>query len=179
MLALGFVGLVAALAFLRVDRRPEPGPDPTSALRAAGCSLTTARSQGRRHVTSLPRGFRYHTVPPTSGPHSPRPAIWKAYDKPVPELSLLHNLEHGGVVVQYGSRVPRSTVAGILAWYEGSPNGLVVAPLPRLGGEVALTAWTHLATCSTFRAQAFDAFRDRYRYQGPERIPPSSLRQGS
>jgi hypothetical protein len=179
LLALGFVAAVVALAVLRVDGRPAPGPDPRPALTAAGCSFRTAPSQGREHVSALPVGFRYDTFPPTSGPHSPTPAEWSAHRQPIPQLELVHNLEHGGIVVQYGTEVPRATVERILAWYEGDPTGLVVAPLPALGREVALTAWTRLARCPTFRAGAFDAFRDAFRYQGPERVPLSSLRQGS
>jgi hypothetical protein len=178
ILALGFLVVVVAVA-LGVDARSSPGSDPRAALAAAGCTFTTARDQGRDHVTSLPNGFRYDTFPPTSGPHAPQPAIWGEYGSPVPELALVHNLEHGGIVVQYGPRAPRSSVTRIVAWYRRSPNAMVVAPLPALGGRIALTAWTHLATCSRFAAPAFDAFRDAYRYRGPEQFPPSSLRPGT
>jgi hypothetical protein len=174
------IPVVAGFAVaLGIDARPSPGPDPQGALAAAGCTFTTGRDQGREHVTSLPTGFRYDTFPPTSGPHAPQPAVWDAYRTPVPELALVHNLEHGGIVVQYGADVPRTSVARILAWYERSPNALVVAPLPALRGEIALTAWTHLATCTHFRARAFDAFRDAYRYRGPEHLPATALSPGT
>ena len=129
-------------------------------------------------MTSLPKGFRYNTFP-TSGPHYPVPAVWDVYDRPVPQLILVHNLEHGGIVVQYGSRVPRSAVAHIRDWYGRSPDALVVAPLPALRGRIALTAWTHLSTCGHFSARGFDAFRDAYRYRGPERLPLSALQPGT
>ena len=147
-------------------------------LAAAGCSFRTAPSQGRTHAPRLPRGFRYNTFPPTSGPHAPRPAIWSAYDRPVPEFELVHNLEHGGIVVQYGARVPRAAVAALLRWYRRDPDALIVAPLPALGDEIALTAWTHVAKCRRFDAAAFAAFRDAYRFRGPERLPRSSMRPG-
>jgi hypothetical protein len=52
------------------------------------------------------------------------------YDTPVDETALVHNLEHGGVVVQYGSDVPASTVQQITQWYQDNdPNGIVVAPI--------------------------------------------------
>ena len=178
MLAVAILVVAGVAVVLGVDARSSPGSDPRAALAAAGCTFTTGRDQGQEHVTSLPSGFRYDTFPPTSGPHAPQPAVWGVYRSPVPELALVHNLEHGGIVVQYGARVPRASVARILAWYERSPNALVVAPLPELRDEIALTAWTHLATCEHFRARAFDGFRDAYRYRGPERLPASALNPG-
>jgi hypothetical protein len=178
-ISLLLVALVAVALGVDAYSSPEPASDPRAALAAAGCSLTIARDQGRRHVTALPRGFRYDTFPPTSGPHAPQPAIWGVYSSPVPELALVHNLEHGGIVVQYGTRVPRSSVARILEWYGRSPDALVVAPLPALRGEVALTAWTRLATCTHFDPRAFGAFRDAYRYRGPEQLPLGALQPGT
>lgn len=56
---------------------------------------------------------------------------------------------------------------------------MLLAPLPKLGGKIALTAWTHLGVCGRYNAAAFKAFRDAYRGQGPERFPVSSLTPGS
>ena len=179
ILALAILVVAGFAVALGVDARSSPGSDPRAALAAAGCSFTTGRDQGREHVTSLPRGFRYDTFPPTSGPHAPQPAVWGVYRTPVLELALVHNLEHGGIVVQYGAGVPRSSVAGILDWYGHSPDALVVAPLPALRDRIALTAWTHLTTCAHFRARAFGAFRDAYRYRGPEHLPASALSPGT
>jgi hypothetical protein len=54
-----------------------------------------------------------------------------------------------------------------------------VAPLPALGDKVALTAWTHLATCPGFDEEAYDAFVDLYRFKGPERVPVSAMEPGT
>jgi hypothetical protein len=176
---LGVVILAGVIALGVEAGLSKSGASPKAALAATGCTFTTAPSQGREHVTSLPKGFTYDTFPPTSGPHAPTPAIWGSYDRPVSELALVHNLEHGGIIVQYGDRVPSATVARIRAWYESSPDAIVVAPLPSLGGKVALSAWTHLATCSRFNAGAFGAFRDAYRFNGPEHLPLSALVPGT
>jgi hypothetical protein len=71
---------------------------------------------------------------------------------------------------------------------------MLLSPLPRLGDKIALTAWYApaegdqaqaesaqgiLAECTRFDQNAFEAFRDAYRFQGPERIPPESLQPGS
>ena len=60
----------------------------------------------------------------------------------MPEIRLVHNLEHGAVILQYGDKVPAAQVRAITSWYQHDANAVVVAPLPKLGAKVALTAWT-------------------------------------
>jgi hypothetical protein len=156
------------------------GGSDASAIAAAGCVQQTFPVQGRQHVEELPADFEYNSFPATSGRHHPQPAVWNLYAEPVPEIHLVHNLEHGGIIVQYGDQVPASTVDEITQWYaDGDRNGLIVAPLPTLGDKIALTAWTKLATCPAFDAQAFDAFVDLHLGNGPERKPASRMQQGS
>ena len=151
-----------------------------SALGAAGCVAQDFPAMGRQHVLQLKKSFKYNSFPPTSGPHYPQPAIWSVYDQPIEQYRLIHNLEHGGVVVQYGDKVSQVQASRIVAWYSADPDGIVVAPLPALGGRIALTAWTHLMTCSKgFGEKAFTSFRDAYRGHGPEGFPVSSLKPGT
>ena len=66
------------------------------------------------------------------------------------------------------------------AWWIDDPNGVIASPLPKLGDEIALAAWTgegaahgtaHLARCKTFDEDAFSTFRDELRANGPEPFP--------
>ena len=162
---------------------------------SGSCVRETFPPMGRQHIEKLSPSFRYNSYPPTSGPHYPpgpkAPAVWNLYDKPVDETALVHNLEHGGIVIQYGADVPASTVAQIASWYQSSdPNGIVIAPIwpsiqatapPDASKKIFLTAWTHLMTCPTFDKGAFDSFRDDYRGpngDAPEKFPLDQLRQG-
>lgn len=187
LLAAVLVGI--AMAFRGGGGAPANGVD-------GPCVRQTFPSIGRQHVEQLSKGFRYDSFPPTSGPHYPpgpqAPAVWNVYETPLDELALIHNLEHGGVVVQYGSKVSPQTVQQIVAWYADSPEGLVVAPLPESIPEAApppadaqskifLTAWTHVATCTAFSEEAFTNFRDDYRGpdgDAPEKYPLSALQPG-
>jgi hypothetical protein len=144
----------------------------------AGCTYVNRPSMGRQHVNELQSDFEYNTEPATSGPHFGVPAIWNAYDQPVEEIRLVHNLEHGGVIVQYGDDIPEEDVNAIIAWYRPDPNGIIVAPNPDLGSEVALTAWTQLLRCPGFDEAAFTKFREDYRFNGPEAFPPEALAPG-
>ena len=170
------------------------GSSADETLRAAGCTIQKEPAQEAAHVQELPEDFEYNTSPPTTGPHFDAPAPWDFYSDPVEQFRLVHNLEHGGVVVQYGEDVPESTVAEIRDWYLGDPNGIVVAALPELEDEIALTAWTSpdvapdeepgpgqgvLAKCPRFDAAAFDTFKDAYGFRGPERFPRDRLVPGT
>jgi len=179
--------IIAAVSSFLASRG---GSDTGAALAAAGCTRSDFPSQGRNHVESLPNGFQYNSTPPTSGPHQPQPfapAVWGPYDQPIPEIKLVHNLEHGGVVIQYGSGISSSTVDAMLSWYREDPDGIVLAPLPpsleqekpALRDQIALTAWTHLQTCERFSPEAFDSFVDDFRAKGPERFPLEALQPGS
>ena len=61
-------------------------------------------------------------------------------------------------------------------------------PYAKLGSKVAITAWTapsgemgegHAAVCPTFNEEAFAAFRDAYRGEGPERFPVDTQTPGT
>lgn len=154
------------------------------------CQRQTFPALEANHVEELPDDYEYNSIPATSGQHNAQTAIWNLYDEPVPEINYVHNLEHGGVVVQYGSGVPASAVTQVSDWYQQDTNGLIVAPLapeleeeaPNLADKLVLTSWTHMMTCTTFDEGAFDDFVDDFRGpQGdaPEKFPLDSLVQGS
>jgi hypothetical protein len=147
-------------------------------MRAAGCTYQTAKAEGREHVRDGTK-VKYKTFPPTSGNHYAVPVVWGAYDAPVEQERVVHNLEHGGIVIEYGKDVPQATVDELREEYQSDPNGLVLAPLPSLGNQIAFTAWTHLAKCPTFDKDAFEAFRDAFRAKGPEPRRVSDLAPGS
>jgi hypothetical protein len=151
----------------------------TAVLRAAGCTFHTYPSEGRSHTSNINANIKYKTFPPTSGTHYFAPAIWNRYSQPVALVQEVHNLEHGGVIVQYGDKVPQATVGRLVSFYDSSPNAMLLAPLPKLGNKVALTAWTRLATCTRFDEKAYTSFRDAFRGKGPERYPVSSLKPGT
>jgi hypothetical protein len=192
--------LALIAAYWVVHRTPAPPkPPPRTIFVAHGCTLRQFPSAGRTHVSGSrpPSAYRieyvapsklgknpdgttvkYDSFPPTSGPHYPEWVTWGTYGKPLPEIAAVHNLEHGGVIVQYGSGVPATAVASLRRFVAASPNGMLMAPLPKLGQEIALTAWTYRAMCTRFDRTAFALFRDTFRFKGPERFPASALAPG-
>ena len=147
------------------------------AMLAAGCTFNHYPQQPRNHV-ALNYKFHYNSFPATSGPHYYQWVIWNDYTSPVRQIQQIHNLEHGGIVIQYGSKVPRSDVDKINAFYGTDPNAMLVAPFPTLGNKIAVEAWTYLSKCTQFNQNAFTKFRDGLRYHGPEHYPKSFLQPG-
>lgn len=114
--------------------------------------------------------FRYAEPTPTSGPHSPFDLAPGFYAKPQPLERLVHNLEHGNVVVYYDAADP-GTLRLLKAWartFGGTMDGLVVAPMEGLGSKIVLTAWQKQLELEPFDPVAAAVFIDAYRGRGPE-----------
>jgi Protein of unknown function (DUF3105) len=142
-----------------------------------------------QHINNPDAPVDYNSFPPSSGPHYAQPAPWNLYSDPVKQTILVHNLEHGGIVVQYGKGVSQSDVDKIEAFYQDDPYGMVVAPYAKLGNKIAATAWNEPAysqnqdanfnkvdpghgfvlMCKSFDKGALTKFRDKHRNKAGER----------
>jgi hypothetical protein len=124
----------------------------------------------------------YSTVPAASGPHWDPSGIanWGAYTTPQPETQLIHNLEHGGIVIWYDAdALTEEQVAELESYVEaqvaqgiGGRFKFIVSPWggnEDLGGVVAVTAWRHLLVLETFDMDAIRGFADaNYLRHAPE-----------
>jgi hypothetical protein len=180
----GVVALVIVVIVIVAGGGSAKSKSAAKTLIAAGCQY--------KHLPELPRTPHYATLtpspkpkwnsyPPSSGRHYFQPVLWGDYSQPVPIIKEVHNLEHGGVIIQYGDKVPKSDVDAINAFWQKDPTAMLVAPLPNLGSKIALTAWTNWAECTTFNQKAFKAFQSAFRYHGPESpvFPKSALQPGT
>jgi len=202
----GVAIVVAVILFMSLRNKSSSNDSitpPTAAMAAAGCTLKsvpplppTAGKTASYHEDSptLTSKVKWSTDPPSAGGHYPLWAVWGFYDTPVNPRRVVHNEEHGGMIIWWGDKVPDSTVAKLRAFYDESPAGMVGTPYPTLGNKIALTAWTgdpvkynqrqdngmgHIAICPTFDEKGFKAFRDAYRGKGPEGIPLSADQPGT
>jgi hypothetical protein len=173
------------------------------AMSAAGCTYKAiAPSPPKKNATnyhedvptlSSPTKGLWNTFPPAAGGHYGAWAVWGFYRQPVNPRQVVHNEEHGAVVIWWGPDVPASTVDKLEAFYQQKPAGMFGTPIAGLGKKIALTAWTlpsgtyynkgdyglgHVATCPSFDQKAFATFRDAFRGKGPEGIPLSSDEPG-
>jgi hypothetical protein len=187
---LAVVGAAAAYFLTRGD--DSPSESVAQAMEAAGCTYKTYPGLPAGVHISNPNATpkEWNSFPPTSGPHYGQWVIWGEYDQPVRLAQSTHNLEHGGIVMFYGSDVSQDEITKLRSFYREDATAMLLAPLPRLGNKIALTAWYSadpasgdsqgiLAECTAFNEDAFRTFRDTYRFKGPERIPPESLQPGT
>jgi hypothetical protein len=162
-------------------------------LEVAGCTLQAVEAQPGRHSLTEDGTAKWNTDPPTNGPHFGFDAsgnvgtvVWGEYDEPLQLARVIHNLEHGGIYIFYGSDVSDSVVGELRAFYEDHKNGTLLAPYPKLGDTVALGAWVatgegskgYLAKCSGFDEGAFSSFFEAFQFRGPERFSASAMLPG-
>jgi hypothetical protein len=177
----GVVALVAVVILVVVSGGNSGAKAAIKAIRAAGGQFRTYPEQPRTpHYAKLnPKPApKWNSFPPTSGRHYYQPLVFGIYTEPVPEIRAVHNLEHGAVILQYGDKVSKADVDRITAWYQKDANAVLVAPLPKLGDKVALTAWTRWAETTGFNERVANDFRKAFRYKAPEHFPKSYLDPG-
>ena len=180
LLAIGgvlLVGVVIIALVVLMGGTPDPN---------AG---TTQRDDGGGHqpdgttcrTAEAPCGADpYSSLPATSGPHWDTPAPWGAYSTPQNESQLIHNLEHGGIVIWYDAQALESAeLEELTSYVEGQvASGIsgrfkfIVSPWggqEALGGPVTVTAWRHLLTLDAFDMSAIRAFAEaNYLRNAPE-----------
>jgi hypothetical protein len=169
-------------------------------MKTAACTFKTVNAyvpKGQStHVNSLTQKLPWNTDPPSNGQHYPAWAVWGFYTETINPRQVVHNEEHGGVILWWGAKVSQAIVAQLREFYDEQPDGGFGTPYPKLGTKVAITAWTgdpakyqtngyfgqgHIAICPTYTAAtktAFEAFRKAYRGHGPEGIPLSADKPG-
>ena len=118
----------------------------------------------------------YSSIPGTSGPHWDPSGIasWGVYSTPQNESQVIHNLEHGGIVIWYDPEALEADGIDALTRYVDAQvaSGLsgrykfIVSPwggIDPLPSPVVATAWRYSLELETADTDAIDAFaRARY-----------------
>jgi hypothetical protein len=119
--------------------------------------------QGNVHLrTAADPHDPYNSDPPTSGPHLPYVAPWGVHTRPIQRELQVHNLEDGGVIVQYNCECPE-LIAKLRDAVEKYETQVILAPYPEMKSTIALTAWTRIDTLSGFDAARIRKFIETYR----------------
>jgi len=133
---------------------------------------------GRNHIQEGVAGGPYHSIPATSGPHwssADSPGPWGIYPTAQPQERMLHNMEHGGIIIWYEpSRLDAAGVATLTAWVQQqittSQFKVILTPWsgPDFGHPLAVTAWDWLLYLDTANTDSVRAFLDAHYGQAPE-----------
>jgi Protein of unknown function (DUF3105) len=178
-------GILAVVAFGGGDSSSASG----GLISTSSCTEQEFPGLKPRHINNPNANVSYNSFPPSSGPHYAQPAPWGIYPDSVKQTILVHNLEHGGIVIQYGPKVSQGDVQKIQSLYQDDPYGMVVAPYAKLGNKIAATAWNEPAyeqnqdanfdkvdaghgfvlMCKSFDKGALSDFRGKHRNKAGER----------
>jgi hypothetical protein len=176
LVVLGLVGL--AVGRTLADRRAQTqrAEEVAQRLEDIGCTdIEQVADMGQGHFSSAEElavadpAMIYETRPATSGRHMGQVAITGVYDKPVDERLVIHNLEHGYVVIWHDDEADPEQVSALRTWAEGRIDDgfpkIIVAEyhetLPA-EGNFAAVAWNHRQVCEEFDEDVFQVFLDTH-----------------
>jgi hypothetical protein len=157
--ALAVVGLGLLVFWLA---RPETGPRAQSVV-----------IQGQQHITRGASHPPYNTKPPTSGWHyGDAVAPWGVSTAPIPDEVQVHNLEHGGIMIQYDcpGGCP-DVVAKLEEIVRSYRSKVILAPYEGIGRPIAVTAWGKIAFLDEVNEPFIRRFIAENKDKGPERVP--------
>ena len=114
----------------------------------------------------------YNSNPPTSGPHfSDWHKDWTFYDSALPIGGLIHNMEHGGVVLFYQSSLDEATKDQLKAFTEDNFK-MIASVKEDLPAPIALAAWGVYELFDAFDEEAMKRFYKKHRDHAPENVYP-------
>ncbi len=127
-------------------------------------------------VNHVPEGQRveYQDAPPTSGEHWSTPARCGFYTESLPDERIVHNMEHGNVVVSYNFANPALTTSlrEALDHVDEFEDWGIARPYDKIPvGQVALSAWGMLHTMAGVNPGEIELFFEVFAgVLGPERF---------
>ncbi|UIJ35186.1 DUF3105 domain-containing protein [Allobranchiibius sp. GilTou73] len=166
--------------------------------------MTLATQDGKAvHLSHVRGPVTYTMTPPAGGPHN---IVWMnagVYTKPVPSERAVHNMEHGAIWITYDPKLPKSTVAKLVAFVgrqslipepkgqggvkvSGQANRFMdLSPWASnsLPSPIVLSSWGHqlrVTSATDPRMQRFvDTFRHRKPYSPETNEPVDGIPTGT
>lgn len=136
-------------------------------------------NQGRQHVPNGTPPPIYNSSPPTSGAHS-SPAPWGERSNEIPLINQVHNLEHGGVLIQYNcsQRPPATSCYDAVAQLRDIlskarrdiDKKIVLAPFGGMERFIAVTSWTWLQYFDRVDEEGILQFARAHINNAPEQV---------
>jgi hypothetical protein len=145
-------------------KKPVDGAALTTGRQAAGSQgVQTFPEAGRDHIAANEQPDNWNSNPPTSGDHLAAPLAPGVYDNDQDMRALVHNLEHGYVVILYKG-IPQDQIDQLRQFAEERDDSkLVLAPWSGLEQNgVALAAWQNLETMQQVNLDVVQAFVNDY-----------------
>jgi hypothetical protein len=141
---------------------------------AANCTgVREPEKQPADHIAPGEPHPPYSSDPPTSGPHLEQPANPGFYDQPLPAEQVIHNMEHGQIVIWYAPDAPEEVVGNIESLVRQESTATLAVPYEAVGNThtFVMTAWGASQACEQVSQAVVNKFRTEYQGRGPERVP--------
>jgi hypothetical protein len=144
---------------------------------AAASVGTRQVDDGGGHIADGTPGSGYSSVPATSGQHWNSPANWGVYTtaNPAQESQVIHNLEHGGLVIWYQpGEASAEDVAALTQYVEQQVRSakfkVILSPWTGedFGHPIAVTSWNWLLYQDAADVDQIRAFLDDHYGDAPE-----------
>lgn len=158
------------------SKNPHMGSDSSGEVLPAQVSSPVEGTQdyeivGRNHITQGTLGSGYNSNPPSSGPHWPAAAKNGAYENPLPDEQLIHDLEHGYVWISYKPDISQDVKNQLKEIVEKDDWKVVLCPREKNDSQIALVSWGRVLKLDQFDAVKVKDFVRTYRNRGPEKTP--------
>lgn len=177
MISIVLLVALAAATVYGVNRARGQSAALAAAIDEAGCSdIRSFDSEGEEHLAPNESYSDYQTNPPTSGPHRAQPAPWGSYRDAPEQETLVHNLEHGGIVIHYKD-LNDADIDRIDAFADSYGDGVISAPNPDIETPVAFAAWRHHQTCEQLNFTVIEGFIADRCNKGPEKVGVTCTRR--
>jgi Protein of unknown function (DUF3105) len=141
--------------------------------RAGGCeAIKTFPDEGNSHQPP----YSYKTNPPTSGNHDPQTANTGILPSSPGDQHLVHNMEHGHVVIWYHTDLDPSLVTALQNVVKIDPTRTIMVPRDNMDVPLAFTAWTKMQRCpsptTSKTPEVAKRFVATFKGKGPEGDKP-------
>lgn len=165
----GFIAIVIALVvgstgFIIMKKSDEP---------VTARPGTEQPDNGRNHVDD---GTVKYGGPeaPTSGDHS-SPAPWQYFEQEIPDMNVIHNMEHGGIYISYRPDLPPEQIAKIKAMFfkpysntSFTPTKAIAAPRAANDAPIIMSSWRRSMKLDSFDEKKMKEYYLRNVGKSPE-----------
>lgn len=84
------------------------------------------------------------------------------HTEPIPNELQVHNLEDGGVMVQYNCKDCTELVDQLSGVVRSYDDQVILAPYPAMESRIALSAWGRIDTLDEFDEERIETFIEAY-----------------
>lgn len=154
------------------------GQPTTGASSGAALPGTAVPDEGAAHVADGTL-TTYKSYPPSSGPHYGTTTPYGFSDKEIPEGNLVHDLEHGALVLYYKPDLPANVVQQLRDAFTKLPPAkygkvkLVITPYSKIQSSaiMVLAGWNRVVPFTEYNFDKLSAAYQAIVDKGPEDIP--------